>query len=299
MDRLRAIHYFIKVADLGSFTAAARAIGVPASSVSRRIQDLEADLGTSLLHRTTRRVRLTELGAVYLAQARPALKALDYAEQAIQDQPSAPSGYLRITANPGYGRLRLLPALKKLRAFYPDLIVDIELTDQVYNLANHEVDIAIRATAELPDRAIARKLADSRMVLVASPDYLKEHGTPETLEDLKFHKTLVYRGPQRVIDWHARTEDGWQEIQTNPTFICNIGRELVEEALAGRGIGLFFAWGVVDELASGQLLEVTIDGAELSITRVEESGIYLLYNQPKYRLNKIKTTVDFLLDELI
>ena len=191
------------------------------------------------------------------------------------------------------------PPSKKLRAHYPDLIVDIELTDQVYNLANHEVDIAIRATAELPDRAIARKLADSRMALVASPDYLAEHGVPETLEDLKYHKTLFYRGPQRLIEWHARTEAGWQAVQTNPSFICNIGRELVEEALAGRGIGLFFAWGVVDELVSGKLIEVTIEGAELSITRLEESGIYLLYNQPKYRLNKIKTTVDFLIGELV
>jgi DNA-binding transcriptional LysR family regulator len=299
MDRLRAIDYFMKVADLGSFTAAAHALGVPASSVSRRIQDLEAELGTSLLHRTTRRVSLTELGAVYLEQARPAVKALHHAEQTLKDQPSSPSGYLRITANPGYGRLRLLPALKKLRAHYPDLIVDIELTDQVYNLANHEVDIAIRATAELPDRAIARKLADSRMALVASPDYLAEHGVPKTLEDLKYHKTLVYRGPQRLIEWQARTDAGWHEVQTNPTFICNVGRELVEEALAGRGIGLFFAWGVVDELASGKLIEVTIEGAELSITRLEESGIYLLYNQPKYRLNKIKTTVDFLIGELV
>ena len=299
MDRLRAIDYFMKVADLGSFTAAARALGVPASSVSRRIQDLEAELGTSLLYRTTRRVSLTELGAVYLEQARPAVKALRHAEQTLKDQPSAPSGYLRITANPGYGRVRLLPALKKLRAQYPDLIVDIELTDQVYNLANHEVDIAIRATAELPERAIARKIADSRMVLVASPAYLAGHGVPQRLEDLKYHKALIYRGPQRLIEWHARTEAGWQDVQTTPTFICNIGRELVEEALAGHGIGLFFAWGVVEELASGQLIEITIDGAELSLTRQEESGIYLLYNQPKYRLNKIKTTVDFLIRELV
>lgn len=298
MDRLRAIDYFMKVADLGSFTAAAKALGVPASSVSRRIQDLEAALGVTLLNRTTRRVSLTELGAVYLAQARPALKALDQADQTVREQPSAPSGYLRITANPGYGRLRLLPAVKKLRARYPDLIVDIELTDQVYNLANHEVDIAIRATADLPERAIARKLADSKMALVASPDYLARHGTPKTLDDLKLHKTLVYRGPQRWIEWHAKTANGWQEITTHPAYICNVGRELVDEAIAGTGIGLFFAWGVQDELERGTLVEISIEGAELSITRSPDSGIFLLYNQPKYRLNKIKTTVDFLLDAL-
>ncbi|MEL6693917.1 MAG: LysR family transcriptional regulator, partial [Pseudomonadota bacterium] len=167
MDRLRAIEYFIKVAELGSFTSAAKSVGVPASSISRRIQDLEAELGTTLLNRTTRSVNLTELGAVYLEHARPALKALDYAGELINDRPSAPSGFLRITAMPGYGGLHLMPAIHKLRAQYPDLIIDVELSDQVYNLANHEVDIAVRGTSDLPDRAIARKLATSTMSLLA------------------------------------------------------------------------------------------------------------------------------------
>lgn len=299
MDQLRAIEYFIKVAELGSFTAAARAVGVPASSVSRRVQDLEAHLGTTLLNRTTRSVSLTELGSVYLEQVRPALKSLDHAKALIADRPSAPSGLLRITANPGYGRLLLMPAIHKLRAAYPDLIIDVELTDQVYNLASHEVDIAIRATTELPDRAIARKLADSSMKLVASPAYLAANGTPRTLADLSAHPALLYRGPARLIDWQARTSEGWQDVQTHPAFICNVGRELVEQALAGTGLGLFFGWGIERELAAGDLVEITLEDAALSITRSEGGGIYLLYNQPKYRLNKIKATVDFLLAELV
>lgn len=299
MDQLRAIEYFVKVAELGSFTGAARVVGVPASSVSRRIQDLEAHLGTTLLNRTTRSVSLTELGSVYLEQVRPALKSLDHAKELIADRPTAPSGLLRITANPGYGRLLLMPAIHKLRATYPDLIIDVELTDHVYNLASHEVDIAIRATAELPDRAIARKLADTGMKLVASPDYLSAHGTPRTLDDLRSHPALMYRGPNRLIDWHARTADGWQDVRTHPAFICNVGRELVEQALAGTGLGLFFGWGIQHELATGQLVEITLEDATLSITRSEAGGIYLLYNQPKYRLNKIKAAVDFLVQELV
>lgn len=298
MDRLRAIEYFIKVAELGSFTAAAKTIGVPASSVSRRIQDLEAELGASLLNRTTRRVNLTELGTVYLEQVRPALKRLDLAGDLIMDRPSAPSGLLRITANPGYGRLRLMPAIHKLRATYPDLIIDVELTDQVYNLASHEVDIAVRATAELPDRAIAKKLDSGRMLLVASPDYLARHGTPRTLADLKTHATLLYRGPDRLLYWQADTQAGWQEIQTHAVFICNIGRELVEQAIMGSGLGLFFEWGIGPELADGSLVPITLEDAELGLARQRESGVFLLYNQPKYRLNKIKTSVDFLVREL-
>jgi len=298
MDRLRAIEYFVKVAELGSFTAAARALDVPASSVSRRVQDLEGELGTSLLHRTTRSVRLTELGSVYLEQVRPALKALDHAGDQVMDRPGAPGGLLRITANPGYGRLLLMPAIHKLRANYADLVIDVELTDQIYNLANHEVDIAVRATASLPERAIARKLAGSDMKLVASPAYLERYGAPEVLEDLKTHRMLMYRGPERVIQWHAKTEAGWVDVQTNPSFICNVGRELVEEAIAGTGLGLFWDWGAEAELARGELVEIHLKDAALSITRSSEAGIYLLYNQQKFQLNKIRAAVDFLLREL-
>ena len=298
MDRLRAIEYFIKVAELGSFTAAARTFGVPASSISRRLQDLEAELGTTLLHRTTRSVSLTELGTVYLEQVRPALKALDHAGDLIMDQPTAPSGLLRITANPGYGRLRLMPAIHKLRAEYPDLIVDVELTDHVYNLASHEVDIAVRATASLPDRAIARKLAGTEMKLVASSGYLARYGAPQTLADLSAHRMLLYRGPNKLIAWHAKTAQGWEEVPTRPAFICNVGRELVEQAMAGTGLTLSFGWGVEAELARRDLVEITLEDAELAITRAPDAGIFLLYNQPKYRLNKIKASVDFLLSEL-
>ena len=296
MDRLRAIEYFIKVADLGSFTAAANAIGTPASSVSRRIQELEDSLGATLLHRTTRSVRLTELGAVYLEQVRIAVKDLDLAREIIRERPASPTGRIRITSNPGYGRLILLPALQKLRQTYPDLIIDVELTDQVYNLANNEVDIAVRATADLPDRAIARKLADSGAMLVAAPSYLAAHGKPVQLSDLAAHSHLLYRAPGRLIQWQARTEAGWSEVSPVPAFICNVGRVLVDEAVAGTGLSLLPAWGIAEELARGDLIALPLKDAELALSRQSDPGIYLLYNQPRYRLNKIKATVDFLVN---
>ncbi|MEP0069323.1 LysR family transcriptional regulator [Pyruvatibacter sp.] len=298
MDRLRAIEYFLKVADLGSFTAAAKATGVPASSISRRIQELEAELGTTLLHRTTRNVSLTELGTVYLDEVRAAVKALDDASDLITERPASPSGLLRITSTPGYGRFSLMPALRKMRRAYPDLVVDIELTDTVYNLAQNEVDIAVRSTADLPERAVARKLTDDVFGLVASPDYLSRYGTPKVLADLKTHRTMLYRGPGRIINWQAKTKDGWVDVQTNPTFICNEGRQLIDEAIDGTGIGLLPCWSIQEELASGALVALTLEDAELSLSRSDTLGIYLLYNQPRYRLNKIKTAVDFLVAEL-
>ncbi len=298
MDRLRAINYFIKVADLGSFTAAARATGVPASSISRRIQDLETELGVSLLHRTTRVVRLTELGNFYLDQVRSGVKALDYAQDLIKDRAASPSGLLRMTATPGYGRFLLLPAIKRLRRKYPDLVVDVELTDQVSDLAGNEVDIAVRATARPPDRSIARKLTDENYVLVAAPAYLDAYGTPKSLSELGQHRTILYRGPGRIVHWQAKTEEGWVELQTSPAFICNVGSELVGEAVDGTGLALVPKWGVESQLADGSLKAIALADAELSLARSGSPGIYLLYHQPKYRLNKIKATVDFLVGEL-
>ncbi|MCY6383271.1 LysR family transcriptional regulator [Hoeflea prorocentri] len=299
MDRLRAINYFIKVADLGGFTAAAAATGVPASSISRRIQDLETELGVSLLHRTTRVVRLTELGEFYLEHVRSGIEALDYAQDLIKDRAASPSGSLRITATPGYGRLLLLPAIKELRRKYPDLVVDVELTDQLSDLSGNEVDIAVRATANPPDRAIARKLADEDYVLTAAPAYLNQYGLPDTLSDLEKHRTILYRAPGRIIHWQADTDGGWVEARTRPAFICNIGQELVAEAVSGTGLALVPRWGVRNQLANGSLKAIALKDANLSLTRSPSPGIYLLYHQPKYRLNKIRAAVDFLLDHLV
>ncbi len=298
MDKLRAIKYFLKVAETGSFSVAAKTLGVPASSVSRRIQDLEASLGAVLLQRSTRQVKLTELGSLYLEQVAPAVTAVEDANDIIKQHAKTPSGVLRITSHPGYGRVRLIPALKKFKVLYPDVIIDLELTDRVINLAQNQVDIAIRATVNPPERAVARRISDNHFILVASSDYLKNHSTPKTASELQNHKTFIYRGPNGPLRWQAKTRSGWQELETPTAFISTEGTILVEQALAGCGIGLFPKWGIEDNLASGQLIEIVLEDAEVSISRQENSGIYLLYHRPKYSVQKIRAAVDFLMSEL-
>lgn len=298
MDRLRAIEYFMKVAELGSFTAAATALGVPASSVSRRIQDLEDDLGTTLLHRTTRNVGLTELGALYLDNVKPAVRGLDHARDLIVDRPASASGLLRISAIPGYGARLLVPAIKKLRQMYPDLIVDLELTDQIVNLAANAVDIAVRSTAHPPERSVAVKLTDNDFKLVATKTYLDRHGIPTSVADLADHKTILHRGPSRAAYWQAKTSEGWVEVQSDPVFVSNVAEELVSEVLDGHGLALLPSWGIADALEDGVLIDVTPDNTTMALTRDEGSSIYLLYNRPRYRLNKIRVAVDFLVAEL-
>lgn len=298
MDKMRALKYFIEVARTGSFTGAAKSLGVPASSISRRIQDLETELGVTLVHRTTRVVKLTEIGTLYLDQIQPALTALSYAEEVITAQSDMLSGRLRITSTPGYGGYCVMPVLNKLRERYPDLVIDIELTDQVSNLSNNDVDLAIRTTAELPERAVARKLSDNNFILVASPSYIKKMGCPQSLADINNHKTLLYRGPNGILNWQAKTETGWIDLHTSAGFISNKGETLVTEVVAGTGLALIPDWGAEVHLANKKLVKITLDDATLSISRNTNLGIYLLYHKPKYSLKKIKITVDFLVAAL-
>lgn len=298
MDQLRAIQYFIKVAELGSFAEAARILGVPASSVSRRLRDLEEELGVTLISRTTRVVRLTELGQLYLDRVRPSIDDLRHADELVKNHLASPSGILRISSITGYGAYRLVPALKRLRQRYPELVVDLDLTDQLTDLTSDEIDIAVRATAHPPERAIARRLNSNNYVLVAAPSYLSEQGCPRCLDDLLEHRTLLYRGPDRIIYWQAKSASGWSEIRTKPTFICNIGEELVAEAEAGNGLAVVPSWAVRDQVAQGRLCAITLVDGKLALSRNEETGTYLLYHQPKHKLMKIKVAVDFLVTEL-
>lgn len=297
MDKLRALHYLLKVADTLSFSRTAQAFGVPASSISRRIADLEAELGVELLHRTTRTVRLTEVGTLYVEQVRQGIAQLNDADDLVGRRGSAPGGTLRISAMPSYGRLLLMPALQDFGDRYPDIVLDVHLSDALMDLGRDQIDIAIRGGHLPQERVVARKLDPNRMVLAASPQYLRTMGTPRTLDDLQGHRTLMYRGPQAVFKWLGRDEDGWREIPTTPAFISNDGTSLVAMACRHRGLVLLSEWGLKDYLDRGELAEVTLD-QPVSVSRADELGIYLLYLQTRYRVPKVRVAVEFLVKRL-
>ena len=195
MDKIRALKYFLKVAETSSFSNAAKHFSVPASSVSRRIRDLEMELQVELFHRSTRVVKLSALGEVYYDQVKNIIQSLENADDLVSQRSNSPSGQLRISVMPGYGKMCLYPILNKFRQQYPNIILDIELTNQLADITQNEVDIAIRGTAALPDRAVAKKLCENEFVIVAAPEYLEKHGTPIQWEDILEHQTLLYRGP--------------------------------------------------------------------------------------------------------
>jgi len=298
MDKLRALRYFLKVAQTENFTGAAKAFGVPASSISRRIQDLEKELGVELFFRSTRVVRLTALGTLYYDHVQAAVKAIDHGDEIVSQKSKVPTGTLRITAMPGYGKVRLLPVLEKFRALYPQIILDVELTDQVADMAQSQADIAIRASANLPERSVARRLSGNRFILMASPDYLQRQGTPSSLRELLGHPALIYRGPNGILLWQAQIDHIWRELQMSPTFISNDGSALLEAAVAGQGVALLPEWGIAKELEDKSLVEIALKDATVSVTRALDSGIFLLYNRPKYSVNRVKVAVEFLVTHL-
>lgn len=297
MDKLRALQYLVKVADTLSFSSAARAFGVPASSISRRIADLEAELGVELLHRTTRTVRLTEAGALYLEQVRPGLAQLSDAEELVGQRSRTPSGTLRISAMPGYGALLLMPALREFSELHPEIVLDVHLSDALVDLGRDQIDLAIRGGRQPQDRVVARRLDANHFVLAASPEYLARHGTPRTLDDLSQHRGLMYRGPNAVIKWQGQDEDGWREIAIPPAFISNDGASLLAMARQHRGLVLLSEWGLKESFQRGELVPVTLD-RPVSVNRGGEAGIYLLYLQTRYRIPKVRVAVEFLVERL-
>lgn len=297
MDKLRALQYLLKVADSLSFSRAAKTFGVPASSISRRIADLEAELGVELLHRTTRTVRLTEIGALYLEQVRAGLAQLNDAEELVGLRSSTPSGTLRISAMPGYGQRLLMPALQDFGERYPDIVLDVHLSDALVDLGRDQIDIAIRGGRQPQDRVVMRKLDPNRFILAASPHYLAQMGTPRTLDDLQGHRALMYRGPNAVIKWQGLDDDGWREIPIAPAFISNDGASLIAMACKHRGLVLLSEWGLQDYLRRGELVQVRLD-QPVSVGRGGEAGIYLLYLQTRYQIPKVRVAVEFLVERL-
>jgi len=298
MDKLRALRYFLAVAETSNFRNAAKILSVPASSVSRRISDLENELKIELFHRSTRVVTLSALGQVYYEQVKEIVTALDHADDLVAQRSGSPSGPIKITVMTSYARARLLPATEKLCKRYPDIVLDIEVSDQLTDFSLGKVDIAIRASSDLPERAVAKKISENQFILLAAPSYLLQHGTPLKADDLLKHRSLLYRGPNGVLDWQANTNGIWRALKTKPALVSNDSEALKRAALSGQGIALAPNWAAQDALDRGDLKEITLQDDLVSVTRAPNAGIFLLYQKTRYSVQKIKAAVDFLVAEL-
>lgn len=254
-DRAHALAMFAAIVEQGSFSAAARQLGLSPSAVSRTVDRIEARLGVRLLLRSTRALALTAEGQSYLQAARRILADLDDAEQQIADQ-GAPRGRLRVSAAHSHGRLCVVPLLGEFAALYPHILVDIALTDAVVDVAAGQADVAVRF-GPLADSALtARKLGETRRVIVASPDYLARHGTPQMPEDLHGHNCLNFDFRRVEPVWPFSRDGRDFALSVKGNIEANNGETLGQLAAIGVGIARVGAFSVAQELADGRLVPI-------------------------------------------
>jgi DNA-binding transcriptional LysR family regulator len=292
---LGSIELFCLAAELGNFTSAANSAGVTPAAVSRSISRLEERLGVRLFVRTTRQIRLTDAGRVYFDQCRQALGQLVDAEREITGGQSTPSGLLRISMPTPYAHYRVLPLLPAFRARYPEVQVDVHLSNRNIDFADEGYDLAIRGRTPPDSNLIARKLEDAELVLVATPAYLKRAGTPETLEDLQQHDCIQFELPStgRKIPWPFHVDGQVVDVATPGGYCCSddvLG--IVTLARSNAGLVQTYRFIVEQDLARGDLVELLPQHGGTA------RPFILLYPHARHLSLRVRTFVDFLVAQL-
>ncbi|MFC5586528.1 LysR family transcriptional regulator [Nitratireductor kimnyeongensis] len=294
VNRSGEIEVFVRVVELESFSAAARDLKMTPSAVSKLVARLEARLGTRLLRRSTRRLQLTPEGSAFFQSGVRILADIQAAEQEAAAG-AAPRGRLRVNSNVPFGQNRLIPLLPEFAARYPDVAVDLVLTDRVVDLFEERADVAIRAGALAESSLIARKLGESRMVVVAAPSYLEAHGRPEAPADLAGHALLGF--------CFSRIHEGWPFIGENGEKISVLpaGGTLVSDgeamrlmALAGTGIARHARWHVQPDIDAGRLVTLLEN-----FNPGDLEGVHAVYvGQGKFLPARVRAFLDFLAEKV-
>ncbi|MEO0437473.1 MAG: LysR family transcriptional regulator [Pseudomonadota bacterium] len=297
MDQLRAVRYFAKVVEFGSFTKAAEEFSVPPSSLSRRIADLETSLGANLLKRSTRAVQVTEIGQIYYAQITDILARLQQSDETVRNYQATPMGRLHFSSTVGFGERLLLPLMDEFKVLYPKIILDISLSDTLTNLDRDDVDIAIRGGYAPNERVQAIRLMANQFIPVAAPRYLSQHGTPESEFALREHRGLYFRTPAGPTPWLCEIDGQWHDVAAKTVAVSNNGAWLAKLAVRGEGIMMAPRWSLGTYLDQGELIELNFEHT-LQVTQNPDLAVYLLYQKQRYLVPKIKVAVDFLVARL-
>jgi len=288
MSRYEEMEAFVRTIEAGSFTQAAKQLGVTKSAISRRLSDLETRLGTQLVLRTTRSLSLTEAGEALFQRAVSLLSDWQEAEAVSLSESCALSGRIRLAAPLSFGVQYLGPALLEFKDIHPDLSFDIDFSDRQIDLISEGVDVAIRIGALSDSTLVARKLADIDMVAAAAPSLLETLGHPQTPEDLKAFNELRYTNRPRK-GWRYTAPDGQSgEIELSSTLQANNGNFLCDAAIAGQGLTIHPLFILCEALRAGTL-EVILPDYKWS-----EISAYAVYPPTRHLSLRVRTLVDFL-----
>jgi DNA-binding transcriptional LysR family regulator len=289
---LEAVQAFALVVELGSFSAAARRQGVPPSTVSRQVARLEGDLGVQLLHRTTRRIQLTEAGALLYDRVVPALEALHDAATAAADHHEAAAGLIRITAPEDLGTLFVADLVVEFCARWPDVRVEALLTSRTVDLVAEGVDLALRAGRLADSTLVARLVLRADLQLFASAEYIARRGQPATVQDLTSHDCVVFRPEGGRGQWDLEGPDGRAVVEVGGPVSGDLFSFVHAAVLAGAGIGLAPWFLFRDDLASGRAVRVLPDHAQRG------NRAYLVYPSSRHLPHRVALLRDFLVERL-
>jgi DNA-binding transcriptional LysR family regulator len=281
---------FVRVMDRGSFSSAAKDLGLTPSAVSKLVSRLEDRLGVRLLERSTRRLALTPEGEAFLARARRIVADIEEAEAEVAQARGAPRGKLRINAGTAFGLHQLAPALADFLARYPEIDLDLSITDRLVDLIEEQADIAVRS-GHIPDGPfIQRKIADLQRVICAAPSYLKRRGTPQTAADLKAHDCIVVAGPG-LNRWPFKTRSGVDVVDVRPRVVTDDAEAALRLAVEGAGIVRLSDVIVGGPLRDGELTALLTD-----VHHVEPFPLAAIYPAGRQRLPRVKVFIDFLVE---
>lgn len=289
MDKLTALTVFRRVAELRSFSQAARELRLSNTAVSKNVRELEQELGTRLLHRTTRTVHLTSSGEAYHRRIADLLDRLDEADADASERADQPRGLLKVAAPVSLGIALIAPAIATFANAHPAVKIDLDMNDRYVDLVDEGFDLGLRGGGPLPDSSlIGRKLFVIERILCAAPSYLARHGRPTAPEDLAAHRCLVYSLSRTATRWTLRRARRVRPVEIDSPLHVNNSLALVRAAVAGAGIVLVPRVTAEHELASGSLVPV------LRGWTAEPQALYAVYPQHRQASSKVRLLIEHL-----
>ncbi|WP_443090944.1 LysR family transcriptional regulator [Basfia succiniciproducens] len=298
MDYFSALQIFHSVCETNSFTSTAKQLGVAVSSVTRQIDNLEQALGIALLNRSTRKLSLTAAGIRYQQQTKPILDDFQQVNQQLKDEVLEPQGKLRMTFPNTFGVCKLSPLLADFARRYPKIELELVSSDDFIDLFSQPIDLAIRLGQVNDERLIAKKIAPQQRLLVASPDYLAQQGTPEKPQDLTALNCLPFTYRGLAAKWYFKQGDKTVNIWAKGNLSGNNAEMLLQACLDGQGITHLPDWLVAPHLQAGRLVQIFSDWQITPTDTNESDAIYLVYTPNNRQMMKINVLSTFLQEKL-
>ena len=292
VDLFTSMRIFTHVVEANGFTAASTRLGLSRAAVSKHIAQLETHLGGQLLQRTTRRVSLTEVGQTYYERCKQILEDVADAECLVTGLNAEPRGTLRLNVPMTFGIKQIAPLLTRFTTQYPQLSIDLSLSDRLVDVVEEGYDLVIRIATLKESNLIARRLAPSRHILCAAPGYLDQHGRPRTADDLTRHPCLRYAYTKNSNDWRLFKNRVEHRVRIKGPLLVNNGDALCAAAEHGAGITLLPTFIAGDSIRNGKL-EVVLPDHDCP-----ELGIYAVYSSRRHQSAKVRALIDFLANEI-